>query len=170
MYEEPVDVPDSPETRLARLDENLKNLANRLGAISEAYAPTNKTVIENALKISELTADIVELRREIDRQVQRREDEFRDIENRVMAVGSAIGELERKFEKQYAAFERAIDKLDRKWEQERADAAERHRQTKLAAEQKALEERRQRNRWAIGLAAAFLTAVASVYLGTVLGG
>ena len=170
MYEEPVDVPDSPETRLARLDENLKNLANRLGAISEAYAPTNKTVIENALKISELTADLVEIRREIDRQVQRREDELRDIENKVIAIGSGIGELERKFEKQYAAFERSLDRLDRKWEQERADAAERHRQTRLAAEEKARDDRRQRNRWAIGIAAAFLTAVASVYLGTVLGG
>ena len=66
-------MPDSPEVRIARLDESLKNLLNRLEAISEAYAPTNKTVIENALKIAEMTADILDVRQEISRQVAKRE-------------------------------------------------------------------------------------------------
>ena len=163
-------MPDSPEVRIARLDESLKNLLNRLEAISEAYAPTNKTVIENALKIAEMTADILELRQEIGRQVAKREHELRDIENKVLAVGAGVSDLERRFEKQTAALERNIDKLDRKWETERVAQAERDRETRQALEQKARDDRRQRNRWIIGLFVAFLTAMASVYLGTVLGG
>lgn len=163
-------MPDSPEVRIARLDESLKNLLNRLEAISEAYAPTNKTVIENALKIAEMTADILELRQEIGRQVAKREHELRDIENKVLAVGAGVSDLERRFEKQTAALERNIDKLDRKWETERVAQAERDRETRQALEQKARDDRRQRNRWIIGLSVAFLTAMASVYLGTVLGG
>jgi len=163
-------LPDSPEVRIARLDESLKNLLNRLEAISEAYAPTNKTVIENALKIAEMTADILELRQEIGRQVAKREHELRDIENKVLAVGAGVSDLERRFEKQTAALERNIDKLDRKWETERVAQAERDRETRQALEQKARDDRRQRNRWIIGLSVAFLTAMASVYLGTVLGG
>ena len=161
---------DSPEVRIARLDESLKNLLNRLEAISEAYAPTNKTVIENALKIAEMTADILDLRQEIGRQVAKREHELRDIENKVLAVGAGVSDLERRFEKQTAALERNIDKLDRKWETERVAQAERDRETRQALEQKARDDRRQRNRWIIGLSVAFLTAMASVYLGTVLGG
>jgi len=163
-------LPDSPEVRIARLDESLKNLLNRLEAISEAYAPTNKTVIENALKIAEMTADILDLRQEIGRQVAKREHELRDIENKVLAVGAGVSDLERRFEKQTAALERNIDKLDRKWETERVAQAERDRKTREALEQKARDDRRQRNRWIIGLSVAFLTAMASVYLGTVLGG
>lgn len=163
-------MPDSPEVRIARLDESLKNLLNRLEAISEAYAPTNKTVIENALKIAEMTADILDLRQEIGRQVAKREHELRDIENKVLAVGAGVSDLERRFEKQTAALERNIDKLDRKWETERVAQAERDRETRQALEQKARDDRRQRNRWIIGLSVAFLTAMASVYLGTVLGG
>jgi len=163
-------LPDSPEVRIARLDESLKNLLNRLEAISEAYAPTNKTVIENALKIAEMTADILDLRQEISRQVAKREHELRDIENKVLAVGAGVSDLERRFEKQTAALERNIDKLDRKWETERVAQAERDRETRQALEQKARDDRRQRNRWIIGLSVAFLTAMASVYLGTVLGG
>ena len=163
-------MPDSPEVRIARLDESLKNLLNRLEAISEAYAPTNKTVIENALKIAEMTADILDLRQEIGRQVAKREHELRDIENKVLAVGAGVSDLERRFEKQTAALERNIDKLDRKWETERVAQAERDRKTREALEQKARDDRRQRNRWIIGLSVAFLTAMASVYLGTVLGG
>ena len=163
-------MPDSPEVRIARLDESLKNLLNRLEAISEAYAPTNKTVIENALKIAEMTADILDLRQEISRQVAKREHELRDIENKVLAVGAGVSDLERRFEKQTAALERNIDKLDRKWETERVAQAERDRETRQALEQKARDDRRQRNRWIIGLSVAFLTAMASVYLGTVLGG
>jgi len=163
-------LPDSPEVRIARLDESLKNLLNRLEAISEAYAPTNKTVIENALKIAEMTADILDLRQEIGRQVAKREHELRDIENKVLAVGAGVSDLERRFEKQTAALERNIDKLDRKWETERVAQAERDRETRQALEQKARDDRRQRNRWIIGLSVAFLTAMASVYLGTVLGG
>ena len=163
-------MPDSPEVRIARLDESLKNLLNRLEAISEAYAPTNKTVIENALKIAEMTADILDLRQEIGRQVAKREHEIRDIENKVLAVGAGVSDLERRFEKQTAALERNIDKLDRKWETERVAQAERDRETRQALEQKARDDRRQRNRWIIGLSVAFITAMASVYLGTVLGG
>ena len=163
-------MPDSPEVRIARLDESLKNLLNRLEAISEAYAPTNKTVIENALKIAEMTADILDVRQEISRQVAKREHELRDIENKVLAVGAGVSDLERRFEKQTAAFERNIDKLDRKWETERVAQAERDRETRQALDQKARDDRRQRNRWIIGLTAAFITAMASVYLGTVLGG
>jgi t-SNARE complex subunit (syntaxin) len=163
-------VPDSPEVRIARLDESLKNLLNRLEAISEAYAPTNKTVIENALKIAEMTADILDVRQEISRQVAKREHELRDIENKVLAVGAGVSDLERRFEKQTAAFERNIDKLDRKWETERVAQAERDRETRQALDQKARDDRRQRNRWIIGLSVAFITAMASVYLGTVLGG
>jgi len=163
-------LPDSPEVRIARLDESLKNLLNRLEAISEAYAPTNKTVIENALKIAEMTADILDLRQEIGRQVAKREHELRDIENKVLAVGAGVSDLERRFEKQTAALERNIDKLDRKWETERVAQAERDRETRQALEQKARDDRRQRNRWIIGLSVAFITAMASVYLGTVLGG
>jgi chromosome segregation ATPase len=161
-------LPDSPEVRIARLDESLKNLLNRLEAISEAYAPTNKTVIENALKIAEMTADILDLRQEIGRQVAKREHELRDIENKVLAVGAGVSDLERRFEKQTAALERNIDKLDRKWETERVAQAERDRETRQALEQKERDDRRQRNRWIIGLSVAFLTAMASVYLGTVL--
>jgi len=163
-------LPDSPEVRIARLDESLKNLLNRLEAISEAYAPTNKTVIENALKIAEMTADILDVRQEISRQVAKREHELRDIENKVLAVGAGVSDLERRFEKQTAAFERNIDKLDRKWETERVAQAERDRETRQALDQKARDDRRQRNRWIIGLSVAFITAMASVYLGTVLGG
>ena len=163
-------MPDSPEVRIARLDESLKNLLNRLEAISEAYAPTNKTVIENALKIAEMTADILDVRQEISRQVAKREHELRDIENKVLAVGAGVSDLERRFEKQTAAFERNIDKLDRKWETERVAQAERDRETRQALDQKARDDRRQRNRWIIGLSVAFITAMASVYLGTVLGG
>ena len=163
-------MPDSPEVRIARLDESLKNLLNRLEAISEAYAPTNKTVIENALKIAEMTADILDVRQEISQQVAKREHELRDIENKVLAVGAGVSDLERRFEKQTAAFERNIDKLDRKWETERVAQAERDRETRQALDQKARDDRRQRNRWIIGLSVAFITAMASVYLGTVLGG
>ena len=163
-------MPDSPEVRIARLDESLKNLLNRLEAISEAYAPTNKTVIENALKIAEMTADILDVRQEISRQVAKREHELRDIENKVLAVGAGVSDLERRFEKQTAAFERNIDKLDRKWETERVAQAERDRETRQALDQKARDDRRQRNRWIVGLSVAFITAMASVYLGTVLGG
>jgi len=159
-----------PRSSHRRLDESLKNLLNRLEAISEAYAPTNKTVIENALKIAEMTADILDLRQEIGRQVAKREHELRDIENKVLAVGAGVSDLERRFEKQTAALERNIDKLDRKWETERVAQAERDRETRQALEQKARDDRRQRNRWIIGLSVAFLTAMASVYLGTVLGG
>ena len=161
---------DSPEVRIARLDEALKSLLNRLEAISDAYAPTNKTVIENALKISEMTADILEVRQEISRQVAKREHELRDMENKILAIGHGVSDLERRSEKHHAAFERSLEKLDRKWEQERIAQADRDRETKKALEQKAAEDRRQRNRWIIGLSAAFITAMASVYLGTVLGG
>lgn len=163
-------MPDSPEVRIARLDESLKNLLNRLEAISEAYAPTNKTVIENALKIADITSDILEIRGEIVKQVERRETEIHELERQVLAVSHAVGDLERRWEKQRAAFDRSLENLDRKWERERVAQAERDRETRQALEQKARDDRRQRNRWIIGLSVAFLTAMASVYLGTVLGG
>jgi len=145
-------LPDSPEVRIARLDEALKGLVNRLEAISDAYAPTNKTVIENALKIAELEKDLAELRHDFIKAVEKREELFRNFENKVLSCADGVGSLERRVEKQRIADEN------------------RQRRIREALEQKAKDDRRQRNRWIIGLTAAFITAMASVYLGTVLGG
>lgn len=140
MTKEQIDVPDSPEVRIARLDESLKNLLNRFEAISEAYAPTNRTVIENALRISELDKDISDLRGEMGRQIDRREKIVEQIEKQLLACATGVGELERRWEKQ-----------------------------QREAEHKEQEDRVARNRWIIGLAVAIFCVVLSVYLGTILG-
>ena len=169
MSEELIDVPDSADVRLARLDEALKNAMNRLEAMSEAYAPTNKQVIENALRISELQQDLRETRTEMVKQVERRESKLREMESQILTVGHGVSDLERRWEKQRAAFDRSIENLDVKWERERVAQERRDRETLQVLEQKARDDRRTRNRWIIGLAAALLTALASVYMGTVLG-
>jgi len=143
---------DSPEVRIARLDESLKNLLNRLEAISDAYAPTNRTVIENALKIAEIQKDLDDLKVQFVRQLEKREELFRAVESQVLSCANGVGGLERKWEKQRLATEN------------------RERRAREAAEQKAADDRRTRNRWIVGIVAAFVTAMASVYLGTVLGG
>ncbi len=134
-------VPDSPEVRIARLDESLKHLLNRLEAMSDAYAPTNKTVIENALKIAEIREDITEIRQEITRQVQRRERDFEDLEKQVLACGHGVGDLEKRW-----------------------------RDARDVAEEQARKDRRDRNRWIVGIGVSFVIVVLSAYLGSVFGG
>jgi len=141
MSEELIDVPDSPEVRIARLDESLKNLINRLEDISDAYAPTNKTVIENALKISEIQQDITEIRHEITKQVDRREQELDQLEKQVLACAGGVGDLESR------------------WRRERE-----------AAEQLAMKERRDRNRWIIGVGVSVFLVILGAYLGSIFGG
>ncbi len=143
--------PDSAEARLARLDESLKHLLNRLDAISEAYAPTNRTVIENALKIADVQTDIGEIRAEIVKQVERREKDLDDLEKQVLACGHGVGELERR------------------WEKARIAQENRERRAKEAAEERARKERRDRNRWIIGIAVSVLLVVLGAYLGSVFG-
>ena len=142
---------DSPEVRLARLDEALKNAQNRLETMSEAYAPTNKQVIENALQISEIKSDITEIRTEITKQVERREGEIRALENQALAI------------------KHEIDQLDRKWEQQRVAQENRERRRHEQAEKQARDERIARNRWIVGIAVSILLVVLSVWLGTVFG-
>ena len=144
-------MPDSPEARIARLDESLKNLLNRLEAISEAYAPTNRTVIENALKIAELQKDLDDLERQFVKQIERREELIRGLENQLLACSHSVSDLEKR------------------WEKHRIAQENRERRARELAEQKARDDRITRNRWIIGIVAAFVTAVVSVYLGTVLG-
>ena len=161
--------PDTAEVRLARLDEALKNYTNRLEAMSEGDAPTNRQVIENALQLSELKQDLKELSDEVVKQVERRERELHEIETKVLTLGHSIGEMERRWEKQRAAFDRSLEALDLKWERERVAQEKRDRETREALERKAIEDRRTRNRWIIGIICAFLTAFGAVYFGTVLG-
>lgn len=133
-------MPDSPEVRIARLDEVLKSALNRLDTISEAYAPTNKTVIENALKISDLQADLLEIRAEIVKQVERRERDVDDLERQVLACATGVGDLERRIEK-----------------------------ARTTQEQKVREERTIRIRWIVGIVVSFVLVVLGAYLGTVFG-
>lgn len=133
-------MPDSPETRIARLDERLSGLYNRLEAISEAYAPTNRTVIETALSLKEVEKDLEELKHEFAGQITRRSEIVRDLETKLLACAQGVGELEARWRK----------------EQE-------------AQEERIRQERQTRNRWIIGLVAGFICAFGGVYLGSVLG-
>lgn len=158
MTEEQIDVADSPEVRIARLDEALKNFQNRVEAMSEAYAPTNRQVIENALKLSELEKDVTALQLEIPRQVERRETDFRQLESRVLSVAHDLGALERRWEKQRIAQE---NRERREKEQADREAEELRRQR--------AKERRDRFWLIVGFLVSLFIAILSVYLGTVLG-
>lgn len=132
--------PDTPETRIARLDERVASLHNRLEAISEAYAPTNRLIIETARGLTEVEKDLAELKHEFSDQIERRREIVRDLETKLLTCASGVGDLEKR------------------WRQEQEAQAERIRQ-----------ERQTRNRWIIGLAAGFLCAFGGVWLGSVLG-
>lgn len=152
-------MPDSPEVRLARLDEALKNFQNRVETIAEAYAPTNKQVIETALKVAEVEKDVGDLQREIARQVERRETELHELERQILAVSHSLGELERRWEKQRIADERR--------EQQRKERADRDQAALVTQRAK---ERRDRFWLIVGFLVSLSIAILSVYLGTVLGG
>lgn len=131
--------PDTAEARLARLDEALKNAVNRLEAMSEAYAPTNRQVIENGLRIAEMREDMIEMRTATARVGERSEDMIRKLEGEMLVCATGIGELEKRLR------------------QEQADR-----------EAKERNDRTLRNRWVIGILAAGFFAVFCVWLGTVL--
>jgi chromosome segregation ATPase len=131
--------PDSTEVRLARLDEVLKNAVNRLETMTEAYAPTNRQVIENGLRIADLREDMVEIRTAVERFEERGEERVRQLESEVLACAKATGDLETRL---------------------RLEAEEREERERI--------ERRIRTRWIVGMVVAFATTIAAVYLGTVL--
>ena len=133
-------MPDSPETRIARLDERIAGLQNRLEAISEAVAPTTRGVIETGLKLAETEKDLADLRRQFDAAVDKRTELLRDIETKILACAEGVGDLEHRWRKEIEA------------------AAEERRK-----------ERQTRNRWIVGLVCGFLCAFGGVYLGSVLG-
>lgn len=138
-------VPDSSEVRLARLDEVLKGALNRLETMAEAYAPTNKQVIENALRIAELQKDLAEMQTDRARLIERGEVWSRKIEQEVLACASASGQLEARL---------------------RQEAAERD-----AKELQKIKDdaRNRRLQWALALFAAGFSGLL-FYLGTVFGG
>lgn len=132
--------PDTPETRIARLDERVTGLLNRLEAISEAYAPTNRLIIETARGLSEVEKDLEELKHAFNSQMDKRAEIVRDLESRILTCAQGVGDLEGR------------------WRREREEQEERIRQERLT-----------RNRWIVGLVCGFLCAFGGVYLGSVLG-
>lgn len=131
--------PDTSETRIARLDERIAGLVNRLEAISDAIAPTTRGVIETGLKLAEVEKDLGELRRQFDAQMERRAELIRDLEGRILACASGVGDLETRWRKELEA-----------------------------QKEQAKEERQIRNRWIVGVACGFVCAFGGVYLGSVL--
>ena len=132
--------PDTTESRLARLDERLAGLFNRLEAISEAYAPTNRLIIETARGLSEVEKDLEELKHAFNSQMDKRAEIVRDLESRILMCAQGVGDLEGR------------------WRREREEQEERIRQERLT-----------RNRWIVGLVCGFFCAFGGVYLGSVLG-
>lgn len=113
--------------------------------MAEAYAPTNKQVIENALRIAELQKDLAEMQTDRARLIERGEVWSRKIEQEVLACASASGQLEARL---------------------RQEAAERD-----AKELQKIKDdaRNRRLQWALALFAAGFSGLL-FYLGTVFGG
>lgn len=144
--------PDSSEVRLARLDEVLKGALNRLETMSEAYAPTNRQVIENALRIAELQKDLAEMLTDRSRLIERGEAWSRKIEQEVLACATASGQLEARLRQETAA-------------RDEKDA-----QAEIARLKKVEDDRKARQlAWALAIFGA-LASLLLFYLGTVVGG
>lgn len=149
-FEEPVDVPNSLEVRFARLETRVEDLLNRHEAIVEAYAPTNRQVIENGLRIAEIREDLIDFRQIIKERDQRVSALEQKLEKEILACSAGVGDLESRLRK---------ERDDR----EKAEKLERERR-----EEKERDDRRTRNRWAIGIIAGGFISAFCVYLGSVL--
>ena len=139
MTRDSIDVPEGLEIVVARLETNFANLLNRYETMAEAYAPTNRQVIENGLKIAEIREDMLELRAGLRERDEKFAELGRRLEQEMLACATANGELEKRIRKEHQ---------DREAQEEN--------------------DRKVRNRWAVGIIAGGFISAFCVYLGSVL--